>query len=405
MGNMNEVRQDQSEITAQLLARAEALRPVLKERAAGTEALGKVDPRTIADFKEAGFFRMFQSSYWGGYESHPADIFRVQEILAQGCPSSAWIMGVVGVHNWQLAHFSKKAQEDIWGKDSTVLASSSYAPTGKAEVVDGGLKLSGRWYYSSGVDACDWVLLGASVQTEDSPFPDYRTCLVPRSDFEVIEDWNVMGLRGTGSKSVQLKGAYVPDYRQLPIIASQTFTTPGLKDGTADAPLFMVPFPTIFGACITTPALGAAQAMLDLFIENTKKATSLYTGARWAEEQATQIRIAESAAELRAARLQLAANFNQVIDALSSGEDLSLEERARIRFDHCNLVDLAHRAADRIFVASGARSLVMDQPIQRLYRDIQAARVHAINNRTKWGTVSGSAALGIFPDDMLSMFI
>ena len=405
MGNMHEMKQPSAVDTATLIRRAEELRPVLRERAAGTEKLGKVDPRTVADFQAAGFFRMFQSAYWGGYQSHPADIFRVQEILAQGCPSSAWIMGVVGVHNWQLAHFPKQAQEDVWGSDAQVLCSSSYAPTGKAEVVNGGLMLSGRWFYSSGVDHCDWVLLGAAVPQEDSPFPDYRTCLVPRADFEVIEDWDVMGLRGTGSKSVQLKGAFVPDYRQLPAIASQTFTTPGLQEGTADSPLFMVPFPTIFGACITTPALGAAQAMLDLFVDNTKKATSLYTGARWAEEQATQIRISESSAEIRAARLQMAANFNVVIDKLSSGEELTLAERAQIRFDHCNLVDLAARAADRVFVAAGARSLTMDQPVQRLFRDIQAARVHAINNRTKWATVSGSASLDIFPDDMLSMFI
>jgi 3-hydroxy-9,10-secoandrosta-1,3,5(10)-triene-9,17-dione monooxygenase len=405
MGQTNDSTQAQSTIAAQLIQAAKDLQPVLRERAAGSESMGKVDPRTIQDFQDAGFFKMFQSAYWDGYQSHPADIFRVQELLAQGCPSSAWIMGVLGVHNWQLAHFTKQAQEDVWGKSSTVLMSSSYAPTGKAEEMDGGLMLSGRWFYSSGVDHCDWVLLGAAVPQKDSPFPDYRTCLVPRSDFEIVDDWNVMGLRGTGSKSVQLKGAFVPDYRQLPAIASQTFTTPGLQAGTADASLYMVPFPTIFGACITTPALGAAQAMLDLFVENTQKATSLYTGARWAEEQATQIRIAESAAELRAARLQMAANFDQVIDALSAGQELPLDERARIRFDHCNLVDLAYRAADRVFVASGARSLVMDQPIQRLFRDIQAARVHAINNRTKWATVSGSAALGIYPDDMLSMFI
>lgn len=407
MGHLNELPATScaTSRSAQLISAAEGLKPVLRERAAGTEALGKVDPRTIADFQEAGFFRMFQSAYWGGEQSHPADIFRVQEILAQGCPSSAWIMGVVGVHNWQLAHFSRQAQEEVWGDKPTVLASSSYAPTGKAEAMEGGLVLSGRWFYSSGVDHCDWILLGVSVPNENAAFPDYRTCLVPRKDVEVIEDWSVMGLRGTGSKSVTLKGAFVPDYRQLPAVASQVFATPGMADGTADAPLFRVPFPTIFGACITTPALGAAQAMLDLFVDTTRSATSLYTGARWAQEQATQIRIAESSAELRAARLQMAANFNQVIDALSAGQDLSLDERARIRFDHCNLVELAHRAADRLFVASGARSLVMEQPMQRLYRDILAARVHAINNRTKWAAVSGSAQLGLYPDDMLSMFI
>lgn len=389
----------------QLIDHAIALQPVLRERATTTESLRMVDPRTVADFKQAGFFKMFQSSYWGGYESHPADIFRVQELLAQGCPSSAWIMGVVGVHAWQLAHFPKQAQQDVWSDDSSVLMSSSYAPTGQVEEVEGGCVLSGRWFYSSGVDHCDWVLLGGNIIKEGVPFPDYRTYLVPRSDFKIIDDWHVMGLKGTGSKSVELHGAFVPNHRQLPVIASQMLNTPGMADGTADAPLFKVPFPTIFGACITTPALGAAQRMLDLFVDSSKNATSLYTGSKWSAEQITQMRIAESDAELRGARLQMADNFRQIMDTVSAGEDLGLLERGRYRFDHCNLVDIAHRAADRLFVAGGARSLVTTQPSQRLYCDIQAARVHAINNRTKWGSTLGQMALDNYPDDILSMFI
>ena len=391
--------------TQSLIDKAIALQETLRERAATTESLRMVDPRTVADFKEAGFFKMFQSSYWGGYESHPADIFRVQELLAQGCPSSAWIMGVVGVHAWQLAHFPKQAQEDVWSKDSSVLMSSSYAPTGTVEEVEGGCILRGRWFYSSGVDHCDWVLLGGNIIKEGVPFPDYRTYLVPKSDFKIVDDWHVMGLKGTGSKSVELQGAFVPDHRQLPAIASQMLNTPGMADGTANAPLFRVPFPTIFGACITTPALGAAQRMLDIFVESSKTATSLYSGAKWSAEQITQMRIAESDAELRAARLQMESNFCEAISTLERGEDLSLLQRGRFRFDHCNLVDIAHRAADRLFVASGARSLVTTQPTQRLYCDIQAARVHAINNRTKWGSTLGQMALDNYPDDILSMFI
>src|SRR5690349_19052990 len=111
------------------------------------------------------------------------------------------------------------------------------------------------------------------------------------------------------------------------------------------------------------------------------------------------MRIAESDAELRAARLQLAANFDDVMDTILSDRDLTLLERGRYRFDHCNLVDMAYRAADRIFVASGARSLVTTQPVQRLYCDIQAARVHAINNRTKWGSAFGRMAMDDYPDD------
>lgn len=389
----------------ELIDKALALQPVLRERAANTESLRMVDPRTIADFQEAGFFKMFQSSYWGGYESHPADIFRVQELLAQACPSSAWIMGVVGVHAWQLAHFPKQAQEEVWSRDSTVLMSSSYAPTGSVEEVEGGCILRGRWFYSSGVDHADWILLGGNIVKDGAPFPDYRTYLVPRSDYKIVDDWHVMGLKGTGSKSVEIAEAFVPDHRQLPAIASQMLNTPGMADGTANAALFKVPFPTIFGACITTPALGAAQRILDLFVESSKSATSLYSGAKWAAEQATQIRIAESDAELRAARLQMAANFKEIMDTLSTGEDMGLLDRGRYRFDHCNLVDLAHRAADRIFVAGGARSLITSHPSQRLFCDIQAARVHAINNRTKWGCTFGQMALDNYPDDILSLFI
>ncbi len=387
-----------------LIQRAIELQPLLRERARDTEKLGRVPDDTVEKFTEAGFFKMFQSAYWGGYQSHPGDIFRVQELLAQGCPSSAWIMGVVGVHNWQLAHFTKQAQEDVWGRDPNVLLSSSYAPTGTVREVAGGCVLQGRWYYSSGVDHADWILVGGVIPT-DAPFPDYRTYLVPKSDFEIIEDWDVMGLRGTGSKSVQIKEAFVPLHRQLPIIASQTFSTPGLAEGTANHPLFLVPFPAIFGACITTPALGAAQRMLDIFVENTKKATSLYSGARWAEEQATQVRIAEADGYLRAARLQMSANYNEIMNDLGAGFALDLEKRARYRFDHCNLVEFAHLAADKIFVASGARSLVNDQPMQALYRDIQAARTHAINNRTKWASVFGRIVLGDIPDDLLGLFI
>lgn len=389
----------------QLIERATAMQEVLRERASSTESLRMVDPRTVADFKEAGFFRMFQSSYWDGYECHPRDIFRVQELLAQACPSSAWIMGVVGVHAWQLAHFPKQAQEDVWGADSNVLMSSSYAPTGTVEEVEGGCILRGRWFYSSGVDHCDWVLLGGNIVKEGVPFPDYRTYLVPKSDYKIIDDWHVMGLKGTGSKSVEVIEAFVPDHRQLPAIASQMLSTPGMAAGTADAPLFRVPFPTIFGACITTPTLGAAQRMLDLFVESSKSATSLYSGAKWSAEQVTQMRIAESDAEIRGARLQMAANFEEIMNLVSAGEDLGLLDRGRYRFDHCNLVEQAHRAADRLFVAGGARSLVTSQPSQRLFCDIQAARVHAINNRTKWGSTLGQMAMDNYPDDILSLFI
>src|SRR5713101_3082379 len=116
---------------AELIARARAMAPVLAERAKKAERESKIPDETIADFKEAGFFRVLQPKRYGGYEMDPEVFYEIQMAIAEGCMSSAWVYGVVAVHNWQLALFDARAQQDVWGKDSSVLTSSTYMPVGK----------------------------------------------------------------------------------------------------------------------------------------------------------------------------------------------------------------------------------------------------------------------------------
>src|SRR5258706_7231303 len=145
------------------VGRAKELAPILAKRGAEADTLRRLPDETIREFREAGFFRMLQPSRWGGHEVDPRTFFDTQMAIASGCPSSAWVLGVVAVHAWQLALFSEKAQEDVWGKDNSTLISSSYAPTGKITRVEGGYKVSGRWSFSSGSDHCQWVFLGGFV--------------------------------------------------------------------------------------------------------------------------------------------------------------------------------------------------------------------------------------------------
>ena len=151
----------------ELVARAKALIPVLKERAAHCEALRRLPDETLTDFHEAGFFKMLQPRRWGGYESHPNTFFDVQIAIASACPSSAWVFGVVAVHNWQLALFDDQAQEDVWADDPSVLISSSYAPTGQVRRVEGGFRISGRWSFSSGCDHCEEWYHGDCVKVTE----------------------------------------------------------------------------------------------------------------------------------------------------------------------------------------------------------------------------------------------
>ena len=133
---------------------------------------------------------------------------------------------MVGVHPWQIALFDNEAQRDVWGEDRDARASSSYAPTGAAERVNGGFHLSGRWHFSSGVDHCAWVLLGGVIKDGDEG-PEFRTFLVPRRDFAIDqESWAVTGLRGTGSKDVVVDGAFVPEHRTHRIVDVYRGTDP-----------------------------------------------------------------------------------------------------------------------------------------------------------------------------------
>src|SRR3984957_15192704 len=175
---------------ATLVARAEAMIPSLRERAAAGEAARKMPDATIRDFKEAGFFDILKPKRWGGFEMEPQVFYEVQIAVAEGCMSSAWVLGVVGVHPLQLRLFPLQAQEDVWSKDATTLVSSSYQPVGKVEKAEGGYYLSGQWGFSSGCAHCDWVFLGALIFPEAGGPPEYRTFLLPRSDYQILDTWN-----------------------------------------------------------------------------------------------------------------------------------------------------------------------------------------------------------------------
>jgi len=180
------------------LARVRLLLPVLRERADHAERLRRLPDETFADFQDAGLFRCLQPKRYGGYELDPGTLYQAVMEIGAVCGSSAWILGVIGVHNWHLALFAPEAQDDVWGKDTSIQLSTSLAPTGTVESVDGGFRLRGRWPFSSGCDFCQWAVLGGAVPSLDKNAPpDVRTFLVPRSDYVIDDTWHAVGLRSS----------------------------------------------------------------------------------------------------------------------------------------------------------------------------------------------------------------
>jgi 3-hydroxy-9,10-secoandrosta-1,3,5(10)-triene-9,17-dione monooxygenase len=381
------------------LARVRALLPALRERAVPAEKLRRVPDETIADFQEAGLFRCLQPKRYGGFELDPATLYQAVIEVGAVCGSTGWILGVIGIHNWHLALFPPQAQDDIWGKDTSIQVSTSLAPTGTVTRVDGGFRLQGRWPFSSGCDFCHWAALGGVVPPlEDGAPPDVRTFLVPRSDYTIDDTWYAVGLCATGSKDVVVDDAFVPEYRTHSYRDAFYLTNPGAV--VNDGPLYRLPFGLVFPACISSPAIGVALGALAAFREQTITRISPRDKSRVAEDPFVQFSLAEAAAEVTAARDRLLGNFGEAMRTVCEGGELSLAQRARYRWDTAKAADRSVRAVDRLFEASGGRGIFLDNPIQRAWRDVHAIRAHAGNNLERAAFVFGRSELGLPPVDL-----
>jgi|TARA_R100000501_G_scaffold17919_3_gene35030 3-hydroxy-9,10-secoandrosta-1,3,5(10)-triene-9,17-dione monooxygenase len=362
----------------ELVERAREMIPTLKARAAKALADRKIPEETIAEMKEAGFFRILQPRRWGGYEMHPNVFFDVQKLLAEGCMSTGWVYGVVGCHPYEMALFHDQAQQDVWGEDNSVLVSSSYQPVGKVEHVDGGFRLSGRWGFSSGSQHCDWVLLGAMVPTEEGNPPDMRTFLVPRSDYQIDETWETFGLQGTGSHDVVVDNAFVPDYRTHKASDGFMCQNPGQKEN--DGPLYSLPWAQVFVRSVSTAALGGAHAAVKAAVEIAQSRISTNTGKASKADPILMAAIARAHAQVAEMELMLATSFDTMMDKAERGDELTLDERATYRYHSSTVVRRSAELVDELLPLLGGRAIYMSSPIVQPWLDLNAARAHVAND-------------------------
>ena len=377
---------------ADLVARAAAMIPTLRARADECEAGNKVPAATIADFQDAGFFKILQPKRYGGYEMDPEAFYDVQMKVAEGCMSSAWVLGVVAVHNWQLALFDPQAQEDVWGDDPTTLISSSYMPRAEVTPVEGGYRISGRWGFSSGIDHCEWAFLGGLVPDPETGQPDFLTFLVPARDFTVLPIWNTIGLGGTGSQDVTVTDAYVPAYRTHRSKDGFALTSPGGKLNAA--PLYKLPFGQVFVRAVSSSSIGALQGALDLFIETGARRMSNNSFASATGDPDVQVLIAETQSAIDEMKTVLFRNFGVLNAAAQRGESADIETRLRFRYQSAQISSRCCALISRIFFLSGAEAVYRGNPIARAFADIHTGRTHVANNPNTVGRNVGNVTLG-----------
>jgi 3-hydroxy-9,10-secoandrosta-1,3,5(10)-triene-9,17-dione monooxygenase len=378
----------------EVLAGVRELLPTLRERAQETEDARVVSADSIKALEGTGFFRLLQPAAFGGYEADPITFYTAVRLIASACGSTGWVSSVLGVHPWHLGLFTPQAQQEVWGSDESTRISSSYAPTGKAVKADGGHTVSGRWSFSSGCDHAAWVLLGQIVTDQENRPVDYRTFLLPRSDYAIEDVWDTVGLRGTGSNDIVVSDVFVPEHRSLSFIDVTKLVVPGQE--VNQGPLFRLPYGSVFPYGITTPLIGMATGAYEAHVAYTRDRVRVaYVGQKAAQDPHAQVRVAEAAAEIDGAWLALERDMAELMGHARAGEKMPLSLRLRVRRDQVLGTAASIRAVDLLFENSGGRALKTGTPIQRFWRDAHAGRVHAINDPERALTMYGGAEFGL----------
>lgn len=389
---------DHASLRTLLRQRARDMVPHLRARQKEAAQLGRLPDVTINEMQESGFFRIMQPKRWGGYEMEPQHFFDVQMTLAEGCMSTAWVLGVVAIHNWQLGLFDDRAQKDVWGENDATLISSSYMPVGKVTRVDGGFRLSGRWGFSSGSLHCDWAFLGAMVPPEQAgDAPDYRTFLVPRRDYTIVQNWDVSGLEGTGSNDIFIEDAFVPEYRTHRSMDGFNCNSPG--NAVNKSPIFRLPFGQIFVRAVSSSSIGCLQGVVNAFIDVNKSRIGINDGARVAQEPNVQMAIANAMAVVDECKTVMFRNFDRMMEYARRGETPPLQERIKMRFDASLVAKKCTDAINEMFICCGAMGIFRSHPLNRAWLDINAGRTHVANNHFKFGRNLGATSLGLDNQD------
>lgn len=377
-----------------LVQAAEELAPRLRERAQAADEAGMVPRETVKEMAEAGLFRVLQPKRWGGAELDPRVFYKVQMALAKGCMSTAWIYGVIGVHNWQLPLFPEQAQQDVWanGNDGTLIA-STYMPVGKAEKVDGGYRFSGRWGFSSGVEHCDWIFLGGLLPKKDNPDElEHTTFLLPRSDFKIEKNWDVLGLRATGSHDIIVEGAFVPEHRTHRTNNHSDAGCPGRE--TNPGWTYKIPFTQVFQRAVSSACLGA----LDGAIEEFRTLAGAHVGkhgSKTAEDPNAQMAVSEAMIAVDQLKLVMFRNYDRIVHCAITGDQMPVEERLMQRAQSSLVPKLCAERVSELLRACAASGLYRSNPIERVFRDIHQARGHIANNADAYARAAGAMMLGM----------
>ena len=379
-----------------LLDDLKAILPAIAANAAKAEQLRQVPDENIAMLKGIGLHRALQPKKYGGMEISLPEFADCVVALAGACASTAWAFSLLCTHSHQLAMFSAQLQEEVWGENRDATASSSIAPFGKVEEVEGGVRFNGEMGWSSGSDHAEWAIVGCR-RTNAEGEQVYCFAVLPRCDYEIRDDWFAAGMKGSGTKTLIIKDAFVPNHR----IQAAKDMMEGKSAGFGlypDSKIFYSPYRPYFASGFSAISLGIAERMLEAFKEKTKNRVRAYTGVSVGTATPALMRLAESTHQVAAARAFLEKTWQEHAEHGERHQYPSRETLAFWRTNQAYAVKMCIQAVDRLFEAAGGTAWFENNEMQRLFRDSHMTGAHAYTDYDVCAQILGRELMGLEPD-------
>ncbi|BDB20663.1 acyl-CoA dehydrogenase [Pseudomonas sp. CYM-20-01] len=379
-----------------LLEDLKPLLPLIAANATRAEQQRQVPDENIALLKSIGLHRAFQPKAFGGLELSLPEFADCIALLAGSCASTAWAMSLLCTHSHQLALFSARLQQEMWGENPDATASSSIAPFGRVVEGEGGVHFSGEMGWSSGCDHAEWAIVGCRRQNAEGT-QDYCFAVLPRSDYQIRDDWFAAGMKGSGTKTLVIDNAWVPEHR----IQKARDMMEGKSAGFGlypDSQIFYAPYRPYFASGFSTVSLGVAERMLEVFREKTRTRVRAYTGAAVGAATPALMRLAESTHQVAAARAFLEKTWQDHAEHSAAQRYPSRETLAFWRTNQAYATKMCIEAVDRLFAAAGGNAWFEHNEMQRLFRDSHMTGAHAYTDYDVCAQILGRELMGLEPD-------
>lgn len=362
----------------------------LADRAREAEQLRRLPDATLAEVRACGLTELLVPRRFGGQQADFPALLDPVRRMAHGCTSSAWTIGFYALHNWMLALFDEQAQAEAFAT-RPFLAPAPLAPSGRGLPADGGIRLSGRWSWATGVMAGNWLMVGALCGPDDAIYP--AMALLPAGDFVVEDVWHTDGMRATGSNDVVVTDAFVPEHRLVRVIDVYRGTAPGA--GLHDSATYRWPLVPALALLAAMPALGSAERVLELYAERLAGRTLAYEGVKQRDKPIAQAHLGEAAVRLRALRALLADTVGTIGDIVEAGDAVPMAVRGDARLAAAHLVHESRAVIAALTEASGASAHFLDSPLQRFKRDVDVISGHVVFDYDTSRELAGALNLGM----------